>query len=417
MPRISFVVFLAATGILAATLSFRKAGFGQASPPAQPSYRFSSRNSSLNIPIELVANGLVFLRAKVNDHFGWFILDNASQGFTVDRDYARRISLSSSGSAAARGGGANAIEAQVIRDVQISLPGFELTHRNLIGIDLKALEPALGHEVDGIIGSRLFDDFVVVVDYEQRRMSVYLPKEYKPSPQETSFAVQVDEHGFPFIEATIALPGLDPVSGSFLIDGGANTYADIYKPFADAHHIPPATMKLLDEPGTSTGGTTESRDGRAERIEVGPYTIQNPPITFAQDTEGLMASKDYSGLIGAEFLERFTVVFDNPRRRIYLTPNSNYAKPAEYDESGLRIRAEQSGFHKFVVRRIVPHSPAVDAGIAAGDMIEWIDSSSTEKMTLTELRSMLCRPNAVYSVGILRSGRRLRVTLPLRPLI
>ena len=417
MSRISAGALTTVIGILATTLLLGQAAFGQASPQSPPSYRFSSGSSAQNIPIELVANGLVFVRATVNDHPGWFILDNASQGFTVDREYARRISLASSGSAAARGGGANPIDAQVFRDVEISLPGFALTHRNLIGIDLKALEPAVGHEVDGIIGSRLFDDFVVAVDYERLRVSIYLPKEYKPSAREASLPVRIDEHGFPFIEATIALPGVDPVTGSFLIDGGANTYADIYKPFSDAHHIPPATMKLLAEPGTSTGGTTQSSDGRAQRIEVGPYAIKNPPVTFAQDTEGLMASKDYAGLIGAEFLERFTVVFDNPGKRISLTPNGNYAKPAEYDESGLRIQAEGSAFHKFVVRRIVPHSPAAEAGVEPGDIIESIDNSSAQTMTLTELRSMLSRPSAVYSLGTLRGSRHLRATLRLRPLI
>jgi hypothetical protein len=382
-----------------------------------PSYRFSSGGSALEIPVEVVANGLVFVRATVNGHVGWFILDDGSQGFSVDREYARQIALETSGSAAARGGGANAIQAGVVHDVQIGLPGLDLTHRNLVVIELKALEPIIGHEVDGIIGSRLFDDFVVVVDYEHRRVSIYLPGEYKPSGKATSFPVRVDGHGFPFIDATISLPGVEPVTGSFLIDGGANTYADLYKPFSDLHHIPLAAMKLLEEPGTSTGGTTQSRDGRAERIEVGAYSIRNPPITFAQDTEGLMAAKDYAGLIGAEFLERFTVGFDNPGKRIWLAPNGNYEAAAEYDASGLRIHAEGAGFHRFVVGRIVPRSPAVEARIQVGDVIESIDNSSVKGMTLTEIRGMLCQSSAHYSVGLARGNRRLRVELRLRPLL
>jgi len=221
------------------------------SPP--PSYRFSSGGAALNIPVEVIANGLVFVRAKINDHPGWFILDNASQGFSVDRDYARQISLQSTGSAAARVGGSDAIETGVVRDVQISVPGLELTHRNRVAIELKALEPSVGHEVDGIIGSRLFDDFVVVIDYERRLVSVYLPREFKPSGKEAALPVRVDQHGFQFVNATIALPGVEPIAASFLIDGGANTYADIYKPFSDAHHIPPSTMKLLDEPEPAVG--------------------------------------------------------------------------------------------------------------------------------------------------------------------
>jgi len=391
--------------------------FGETPSSPLPSYRFSSGGTALHIPVEVIADGLVFVRARVNDHPGWFILDNASQGFTVDREYARKIALQSSGSAAARGGGSNVIQAEIVRDVQISLPGLDLTHRNLIAIALKPLEPSIGHEVDGIIGSRLFDDFVVVVDYEHRWVSIYSPKEDKPSEKGTVLTVRVDEHGFQFIDATIALPGVEPIAGSFLIDGGANTYADIYKAFSDAHHIPPPTMKLLDEPGTSTAGTTLSRDGRANLIGVGPYSIKNPPITFSQDTEGLMASTDYAGLIGSEFLEHFTVAFDSPGKRLSLTPNRNYAEPAKYDESGLRIRAEGPGFRKFVIGRVLPQSPAADAGFERGDVIESIDHSSAEEMTLTKIRSMFCRSEVRYSIGIMRGNHRLRVALRLRPLL
>ena len=391
--------------------------FAQAPSQPPPSYQFSSGGSALNIPVELVANGLVFVRGKVNGYEGSFILDNGSQGFTIDRDYASKIGLQTSGSVAARGGGANAIDAGVIRDVEIGLPGLELTHRNLVVIDLKPLEPGVGHEVDGIIGSRLFDDFVVLVDYEHRMVSVFLPTQYKPPAEVTVFPVYIDEHGFQFIDATVTLPGIKPVAGKFLIDGGANTYADIYKPFSDAHHLPPPAMKLLEEPGTSTGGTTQSKDGRADQIEVGPFLIESPPITFAQDTEGLMASKDYAGLIGAEFMERFTVVFDSPEKQVWLAPNHRYSGPTEYDESGLRIRAEGPDFHRFVVRRILPGSAAAEAGIESGDVIESIDKRSANEMTLTELRTMLCKPNAKYSVGILRGSKHFQIGLTLRPLL
>jgi hypothetical protein len=386
-----------------------------ASPP--PSYRFSSGDATLNIPVEVIANGLVFVQARVNDHSGWFILDNATQGFAVDREYARQISLQTSGTAASRNDKSDFIQVGIIRDVQIGLPGMNLTHRNLIVIDLKSLEPAVGHPVDGIIGSRLFDDFVVAVDYERRLLSVYLPDHYQPSANATSLPVRLDEHGFQFIDATIALPGVDPITANFLIDGGANTYADFYKPFSDAHNFPPPGMKLLDEPASSAGGPVQSRDARADRLTIGPYSIQNPPITFDQETEGLMAAKDHAGLIGAEFLERFTVAFDNRNKRVWLAPNRSYADPARSDESGLRIRAEGPGFHKFVVRRIVPQSAAAEAGIEPGDVIESIDNHPADAITLTELRNILCQPNESLSVNITRGNKNLRVTLRLRPLI
>jgi hypothetical protein len=383
-------------------------------PP--PSYRFTSGNAAPNIPIEVVADGLVFVQATVNGHRGWFIVDNGAQGFTVDREFAREIALENGQQTTAKGGGANTIQAQIFRDVQIGLPGFDLTHRNLVAIDLKALEPAVGHPVDGIIGSRLFDDFVVKVNYERGLLGIYDPKDYHPSAAETALPVRLDQHGFHYIDATISLPGTGPVTGNFLVDGGSNAFADIYKPFCDAHHIPPSSMKLLDEPGTSTGGTTASRDGRADTIEVGPFSVKNVPVTFARDAEGLMAAKDYAGSIGAELLERFTVVFDGPHKRILLTPNRSYRNPAAYDRSGLRIHAEGPAFHEFVVGRILPCSPAARAGIQSGDILESVGYHAAGDITLTQLRGLL-KQDASYTLGVLRGTDYVSVKLRLRPLL
>jgi hypothetical protein len=396
--------------LLAACLSAQTAA-----PP--PSYRFSANGAALDIPVEVIANGLVLVHAKVNDHPGWFIVDNAVQGFVADRDYTHRISLQESGKALTRGETPNPSEAGTVRDVRISLPGLELTHRVLLVIDLKSLEPAIGHRVDGIIGSRLFDDFVVLVDYQRGSMSVYAPERYQPSGNEERLPVRVDQHGFQFVGVTIVLPGIAPITGEYLIDSGANSYLEIYKPFCDEHQLPPPAMKLLDAPGTSAGATTKSTDGRADRIDVGSFSIRNPPISFGEDVAGLMASKDHAGLIGAAFLQRFSVVYDSPGKLILLAPNGNYEDPPPYDQSGLRIHADGQTFHKFVVGRVLPGSPAVEAGIEPGDIIGSLDHKSANEMTLTQLRSMLTKPNARYSVGIIRGKSHLRINLQLRPLL
>jgi len=145
--RIAKVIRIAGVGVLAT------AAIAQTPPPQPPpSFVFSSGQSSLCVPVEVVANGLVLMQAAVNGHSGWFILDNASQGFTVDAEFARRNSLYVADRAHARGGGASSIDAGVVHDVRISLQGLDLDHRNLVVIALKAIEPAIGHTVDGIFG-------------------------------------------------------------------------------------------------------------------------------------------------------------------------------------------------------------------------------------------------------------------------
>jgi hypothetical protein len=378
-----------------------------ASPP--PGFQFANGSSSLNIPVEVVANGLILVQAQIDGHSGWFILDNGTQGFLIDRDFAAQNGLRTVEPAVTQQVGT---KAALVREVTIALPGLILTHRVLLVTPLKSLEPALGHTVDGIIGTRLFDDFVVAIDYQRQAVSIYAPDAFHPAVKETVLPVRLDAHSFQYIDATITFPGAPPVSGSFLVDGGANYYANLYKPFSDAHHLPPPTMQLLADPGDHA-----PKDGRAASIQVGPFTLKNPPITFAQDTEGLMASADYAGLIGAQFWQRFTVVFDNRNKRILLTPNSTYADPAAYDQSGLKLHADPPDFHRFVVTRVLANSTAADAGILPGDIITSIDQKPTSNLTLGQLRDLLCRPNAHYTLGITRGAKDLSIAFKLRPLL
>src|SRR5580693_2617943 len=108
--------FLLQLAVLASSSGFAQAPAPSSLPQPPPSYRFSSGDATLNIPVELVANGLVFVQAKVNGHPGWFILDNASQGFLVDREYARQISLQTTGSAVSRNDVSDAVRVGIIRD-------------------------------------------------------------------------------------------------------------------------------------------------------------------------------------------------------------------------------------------------------------------------------------------------------------
>ena len=52
----------------AITVLVATSGYGQA---PSPSYQFSSGAAALNIPVELIANDLVFVTAKLNGHAGW----------------------------------------------------------------------------------------------------------------------------------------------------------------------------------------------------------------------------------------------------------------------------------------------------------------------------------------------------------
>jgi len=94
-------------------------------------------------------------------------------------------------------------------------------------------------------------------------------------------------------------PGIEPLAGSFLIDGGANTYADFTSRSA-MRTMSARKHEGAGGAGNQHGGRTASRDGRADRWMSVPIRDKRPDH-FCDDVEGLMAAKDYAGLIGAEF--------------------------------------------------------------------------------------------------------------------
>ena len=81
------------------------------------------------------------------------------------------------------------------------------------------------------------------------------------------------------------------------------------------------------------------------------------------------------------------------------------------------MHAEGPDFHRFVVMRTTPRSPATEAGINPGDVIESIDDRPANQLTLTEIRNMLRRADARYKIDITRGNSHLRVTLKLQPVI
>jgi len=86
-----------------------------------------------------------------------------------------------------------------------------------------------------------------------------------------------------------------------------------------------------------------------------------------------------------------TEPFEDLPPRYNIAPTQPVATVRQVGSSRILSIMRWVGFQRFVVGRIVPESPAAEAGIVQGDIIESIDTSSAEKVTLTEIRSMLCQ--------------------------
>ena len=124
------------------------------------------------------------------------------------------------------------------------------------------------------------------------------------------------------------------------------------------------------------------------------------------------------GIIGADILYRFTVVFDYEKKIIALKKNSNFNHPFEYDMSGIHPIANGPALNIFKIHRIVKDSPAEAAGLKPGDIITAIDNQDTTAMTLEQIKHVLkSEPGRKLNLRISRGGKILEISLTLKRLI
>jgi hypothetical protein len=368
------------------------------------------------MPFEMVGTGHVFVRVLINGTPGWFILDTANHGMSVDTEFGRRAGLNLQGGYVASGGGPEMVQAAVATNVSLGLPGLTLDHQRLVAIPLEPMAPLLGRDFDGILGSDLFDRFVVEVDYAAKRIRLHNPESFRHTGAGEILPTRLDENSFPYVKVKLTFPGKEELEAEFLIDSAADFAVSVQKPFATVHGIPGPGAKKLLERGTSVGGSYEILTSRASKVQIGRWAFQDPLIDFSQAATGGMASNDRAGLIGGQLLRRFRVTFDNRRHQLILEPNSNFADPFEADMSGVRLRAEGARFETLRIRRVLGDSPASDAGLEAGDIIVMVNGEPASTFSADGLRGMFRRPGT-HRLTVTRRAARIDVILKLRRLI
>lgn len=170
-------------------------------------------------------------------------------------------------------------------------------------------------------------------------------------------------------------------------------------------------------PVATVGGTFRYRITRVSALKLGRFTLKDPITVLPAHAAGIEADPNVAGLIGADVLSRFSVIFDYPNRRLFLTPNAQLRRPFETDMSGLRLTARPPLFNRFEVNGVADHSPASEAGFRDGDVITAVDGRPATALTLADVQNSLQRVSELRRLTVERGEQTLEVDLRLRRLI
>jgi predicted aspartyl protease len=399
--------------LIASVLAYACGSQQPQTPASAPGAAAGNPAVAKQTSFELI-NNLIFVRAQINQSRPLtFIVDTAASGSVISDRSAKELGLSSEGTTTAVTGGGSIVTSDV-KDVDVSLAGVQLSDITMASISLGGLEAGFGMRVDGILGYELFDRYVVEIDFESRLLRVHESAAYQGQPAGHHLLITIEEN-VPFVRVALTNNEGKAVEGDFEFDTGQTGTLTVSHAFATAHQLFSAGQKSLEmTTGALLPGTVNARVIRVPAVQLGPYRADNVVALVTEQT-GIAAHK--AGILGNEFLRRFTLTIDYKRQRVTLEPNSQLKSPYEFDMSGMSLMAEGDALRQYAVRTVITGTPAAAAGIRPGDTLVSLDGKPADQLSIAGVREALRRPDVEYTLVLRRGTNEIRTKLRTRRLI
>ena len=294
-------------------------------------FRSGSHTSSAPIHFQL-ADSLIYMQASLNGSMPlWMILDTGSSVTVFDESVSKTLGIMFHGEGNAYGPGQGSAQKLAFAShATLMFAGKELGDQTVATLSLEWFSREVGRSTDGFLGSNVFRNYVVEIDYANQVLRLHDPATYSYSGSGRRLPLQFIWDDIPTVRAEVVAQDGTAITGVFLVDSGATTAIWLTKAFSNAHPEFLSAHETIEVPNVvAVGGELSARLGRVPAIRLGGFLISMPLTQFSQNTSGIFATPDITGTIGAQTLRRFTVIFDYARREMILEPNEHFADPPE----------------------------------------------------------------------------------------
>ena len=381
-------------------------------PSAQEKdYKFPPGKDFVEIPFVLNSNH-IHIPVKISEARPLnFILDSGAGMPVLDTQTAKDLGLKTVGKFEGRGVGEATQEVNLVTLSSVRFGDLIIDSVSAATIGLKPLSKYEGLPVEGILGYDVFSRFVVKIDYEKQKLTLYEPSSFQYEGKGESLPITLEGNN-PHIKAIID----GQYEGNFVIDCGARSSLSLHTPFVQKHDLLAKTGKKIEVfSGIGIGGKVKGKVTRVRSIQIGSFKMPAPLTTLASSEKGAFASEKIDGNIGGGILKRFTVIFDYPNSQMILEPNSDFGYEDNLDMAGLWLTKENG---TTAVDFVIKDSPAAKSGIKEGDLVVKINGQSTKDLLLRDIRKMLkAGEGKTISLVINSEGKERSIELKLEKLI
>ena len=322
-----------------------------------------------------------------------FILDSGAAGNTViDSKLVRELQLPDYDVERHVGVVGGAKEAGLYAAEEVNFGGaFKQRHVAMAGLG-SGKAKSLGF--DGLIPAKFFLNRPSELDFEKGEFRVYPDSE----PDRTGF------RPLRFIpqyqDQIIVDAAFNGIPCRLQVDTGASGGLTLQPRFVLRNQLWDAFPRHIDSGIRGVTGQAGSRNVKGESLEFGGFRFRNPIVTLVDPSATSRLEED--GLIGIDFLRRFTLSFDGAGHAVWLKPNRFIGEPLQYDRVGVAIEYYPHRQSAYVID-VEADGCGAKAGLKVGDRLPGVGSVKEADDLLWTLGSALT--GDVLDLKIERAGQ------------
>jgi hypothetical protein len=201
------------------------------------------------------------------------------------------------------------------------------------------LSSTLGININGIIGSDLFHDFIIDINYNTKKLKFYKPSSYIYKRCKKCQTFDLDFYkNKPYINVVIQFKDNVKTDVKLLIDSGGSDALWLFEKSNKKIKVP--KKYFIDYLGKGLSGNIYGKRSKIDKIIIGNYILNNANVAYPDSIsiKTVYKYKERNGTLGADLLKRFRVVFDYPAKKITFKKKSTYFNaPFLYNMSGIEL--------------------------------------------------------------------------------
>lgn len=358
-------------------------------------------------PFKILTGGVITLKAKFSDYPDSlnFILDTGSGGISLDSGTSATLKVKTTLSDKTIRSIAGIRQVYFAYNQKLHLPGLTIDSLNFHINDYEVLTSAYGEKIDGIIGYSFLSRYIVKVDYDSSKISVYTKGTFK-----------YPRGGFLLNPLLVAIPIMrsdlkdnKEIGARFYFDTGAGMCLLLSADFVNDSFFIKPKRKWYATQAEGPGGKAPMKQGVIKQIKIGPYKFRNVPTYIFDDAYNVTQYPYLGGLIGNDLLRRFNLIINYEKSDIYMIPNTHFKDVFDYSYTGLGMYMIDG---EIIVMDVMPDSPADKGGFKAGDIVMAVENNFSKN--IQAYKNLMQTPGEKLRVLVMREEGPVILTLKVK---